>query len=145
MAEQEQDGLDLTHPSGTAAVVIDGVRRRLRRPKVGEFRRLRELLQENQDEAYAMSNRLLGVQKAIDDSDTPENTARLEEARKLQRELNALTEDRNLAWVRQAVEVLSDSPLTLDDDDLPVWMASGETVTQLLQYWRTVPLAHGLR
>lgn len=137
------DGIEL-HKDGTVTVTVDNARCRLRRPKLGEFRKLRERLRERDDERL----RLLAAQ-AADPLPAPEESAEGQE--KLDytlavaargRELNDAIAQLNIEWIREAMDMLARDTV-LPEDDWPSGMDSSETVQALADHWRAVPLRSG--
>lgn len=137
------DGVEL-NKDGTVTLFTAGERCRLRRPKLGEFRKLRELLHERDDERL----RLLGAQA----DDTPEkpgteatNTEKLDytlEVNRRSRQLNDAVTDLNIAWIATAMEMLAQGAVPAVDD-WPSGMESTEFVAALADHWRAVPLRSG--
>lgn len=158
------EGLEL-HTNGTVTVHLDGRRLRLRRPKAGEYRALREAY-----EAYL--DRLTDATDVVQEQAAPirERAAAATEAggrmssedraldRKLGRSLTAQGEVLRVGWVRLAFDGddreqllpegfggLATGDLPADDDDLPVWLSQGETIASLFEQWRSVPSPRGVR
>lgn len=146
-SSQIPEGLEL-HKNGTVTVVLDNDRIVLRRPKMGEFRKLRELLHANQDTLYEMADEAGLLRASIvtegEEATSPENAARLQRARRMEREMTRRTEDLNLGWMRETLALLGGGTVPADDD-LPLWMADGSAITTLIGHWRSVPLARGVR
>lgn len=172
--------------NGTVRIVLDGNVIRLRRPKVAEFRRIRENLDEVNDEirrhADALSEESMrlsdevaelagGADKSLSelDSETRQAIRKMRaEGDRLSRDFRDLQEDLRYQWFHDVVATLSqDGPLDIygeytDDGDpaedgdaanpWPVpgpaaepWMASPDTIAELIKHWQTVPLARGGR
>lgn len=133
-------------PNGTVTAVLEGKRVTLRRPKLGEFRKLRELLHDSQDRLYAMAEAVKEAGSALeaeaDAAESVEAVTALREVRRLDREYTTANEDDTVAWMRATFDMLADSPLPADDD-LPLWAADGTTVAALITHWRSVPLDRG--
>lgn len=137
------DGVEL-HKDGTVTIFTDGERLRLRRPKLGEFRKLRELLHEREDAHL----RLLAEQ-AADRAEKPGEDASADDklaftmainarSRALTDALNAL----NIEWVQAAMGMLAPGEVPAPDD-WPSGMDSADFVAALVGHWRAVPLRSG--
>lgn len=115
------DGLDVT-PAGVLRMTASGQQYLLRRPKIGEMRRLEEEL------------RTIGA----------DQRAELDAARDEGRD-PVPVDDRVLAWVRDAVATLERSGKTLpdDDDELPGWMLNPAFPSELRALWRSTPWTAG--
>jgi hypothetical protein len=46
-------------------------------------------------------------------------------------------------WVAEAFATLSDRPLDENPDEWPAWVGTGQYAGQLIEHWRSVPLARG--
>lgn len=127
------EGLSLKD-DGTAALVIDGRALVIRRPKLGEFRKIRERLYEAQDANMQQ------VESPTDDTDAEARRAFLVALRAE----GEAAENRYLEWLAEALTVLgvNDVPAR---DDLPAWAAMPTLASQLMAHWRDVPLASGDR
>lgn len=141
------EGLEL-HDNGTITAVLDGERFQLRRPRVGEFRKLREVLHESQDHLHELADEVKAAGQSLASAQTADNDAEslrlLSEVRRLNRRYDIANEDANMGWMHEAFAMLADKPIGANDD-LPLWMADGSTITTLIEHWRTVPLARGVR
>lgn len=137
------DGVEL-NKDGTVTITTDGSRCRLRRPKLGEFRKLRELLHEREDNRL----RILAEQAAVEttkpekDEDAETKLAyTLEVARRGRAVTDAMSE-LNITWLSAAIDMLAkDSAPAVDD--WPSGMDSSEFVAALVDHWRAVPLRSG--
>lgn len=115
----------------TVVLTFDGGSYRLRRPRLGEWNKLRELLYELQDEPLRLAAAM------------PSPTGDEEEDRRISVERNrdalARLEDMRLGWIREAAGMLSDQPLPANDD-LPAWLADSDVVGELVTHWRKSPI-----
>lgn len=146
------DGPDF-RKDGTTLVFIDGAQHRLRRPKYGEFKRLRALLEDVQDETLRLTQKATEgrPEKPADNAPNEERTAYALAVRSSTRELTDGIEELNIRWVRAVfngdeehrLTGLSTPHLPDDSDDWPSWLIAGKFVTDLVNHWRAVPLARG--
>lgn len=108
--------------SGEIRLRIEGESYLLRRPKVGELRRLEEI-----------------VDRLAEDERAERVAAKAEErtARSFAPEI--------LAWWQDVVETLESKDRTLPDDhdELPAWLANPQLLGDLRVCWREVPWAPG--
>ncbi len=146
---------------GTVTCTVAGKRHRLRRPNMGELRRLRELSTAVDDDVSAVLDPhrerfaelradIARLEVAAESGDaTP---GELSELRREQQHLNNKLlpemEAIRAAWIRDVFTTLADPPLeasTTDDpsDGLEPWMVE-PTIAGLLQvHWKAVPLDRG--
>lgn len=149
-------------PNGTVFCQIAGKRYRLRRPKMGEYRRLRESLQDMTD---ALDDALehVAVQQArirtrqsemserhatgeLTDAEQAEWMDLRLQDRNLGREASRMVEQRRLEWLAEAWAMLSmDGPLPDDPDEAEAWLLDTQLANKLLQHWRTTPFVSGGR
>lgn len=137
-------------PNGTIIAIIEETEYELRRPKAGEYRKLREELELIQDEIYEKtidSKVTRDALNALDvDPNKPPTKETVEEqidltvrARKQDRELRAELEEKRSAWMRDVFNTLGTPALEVGDDDLPVWFFQAGTVTDTIEHWQTRP------
>lgn len=141
---------------GTVTVVIeDEDPRKLKRPRTGAYKayllasRARDdELNELRDQAQRETSPPAG--KALDDLPADERDALIETARNRNREITDRQGELDRDWFRlvfngdgQTLQPLSDRPLPDDDDDWPVWLWQADHLRELLEHWRTAPLALG--
>lgn len=102
--------------NGTVALTFGGVRRILRRPTIGEERRLVEALEEAQERL------------TVDPRPSEDEAAGIV-----------------LGWWRAVFDVLcpDDVPLPDDDGDLPPWFLTGDLIAEVRRGWRSVPWGPG--
>ena len=141
-AQQIPDGFHL-NPNGTARLTVDGQSWQLRRPKLGQFRQLREQLHERDDARLRLiASYDVAGDKPVEDATADEKLAYTLDvnarSRKLADEVTAL----NVAWLEQALVALCDRPPP-DVDDWPSGMDSSDTIAELVQHWRSAPLRSG--
>lgn len=150
---------------GTVTVHLDDGDRTIRRPKVGELRRLREahtgLQRAKRHERQAMNERVADVQRRIEalpptDADTPGRRSELlHEAEAEGEGFIDFVYGQNIGWARLAfdggqhhgehVAGLADKPLPDNDDDLPAWFLDAGLPAALLNHWTTAPPPRGAR
>lgn len=145
--------------SGKCVLVIDGEVFTFRRPKLGEFRRMREALFEREDNilrATAESNVANQAEEA-DQAETPEKVetvAALNDVEKLdtllmptrlrQRALSDTIIDLNAAWVADSLGQILEGDRTMPAaDDWPPEMVESTFLVNLTNHWRHVPLVPG--
>lgn len=150
------DGFEM-RKDGKCVLTVRGETYRFRRPRLGEFRELREKLYERDDESLRLTAELNDRVRErdaaanaanTDDAEEKSQTERLQaslEAKKalrdLDRSVSALTE----AWMVEALETLKeDEDAELPGpDDWPPEMAETSFVAELVNHWRHRPLAPG--
>lgn len=110
------DGVEFTD-DGHIKVVVDGVTRLLRRPKIGELRSFMEGLG-----AITAAEKESGPVSGLGES------------------AEAL-----VGWWSDVIDTLcsDDLPLSTDVDDLPVWLLNAELVNRATSHWREVPYLSG--
>lgn len=111
------DGDQITaRPNGTIDLTLNGDTYTLRRPTIGELRKMEE---------------------ALDDAAADERAAR-DEGRTFD-DTQALTE-----WWRDVFAMLGDDTLNdVADDDLPPWLPTAALIVEVRTHWRTVPWGPG--
>lgn len=141
------------HKNGTVTVHLEQGRIQLRRPKLGEFRPLREAFWEISE---AVGDKSVELQAAKDSlrleleaaGDTPEadlvRKIRAED-RRLGQELTTYGEDLYLEFFKQTVTKLATAGSLPDDDDLPPWVTKGATCAYLVNHWSAVPTPRGVK
>lgn len=120
----------------------------MRRPKAGEYRALREQLEQQQDEAIVAVS---GVQEAnraatadLPDDKLPPVEVQLA-LRQRNRDLQRMLEGQRAAWMRRVFDTLADKPLEAEDNDLPVWFSVDSAAIDLIKHWQTRPSHPGAR
>ncbi len=138
------DGFDLK-PNGTALLLIDGQQWRIRRPKLGELRKLRDLMADRDDERW----QVIADHNSVEVPDKPAEDAPMEDKRAFLRSQNrratSLTDavvQLNIDWMVEAMTILADKPLP-SPDDWPSGMETFEMTAALFEHWRSVPLRSG--
>jgi len=127
----------------TAVLWLDGKPFRLRAPKMGEFRTIRE------DTLAAHDN----IAKAINEAqrrqteivaETKAGTLTMEEAkaevRRLSDDINDLTEQTHWGSLRDVIALLCTTPLPAEPD-LPPWLVTQapSEIADLVKHWQSVP------
>jgi hypothetical protein len=156
--EQTPDeGVEITS-TGLVHLIIDGTDYWLRRPKIGEMKRLEELivaaaklqtdrlsrLAERVEEAAAVAEAAKAAHGADSESAAVEASAEandvVEAAEAAEDDMAAIVEGLLNAW-REVVRTLERERRTLPDenDDLPPWLANFDLFTEMRKAWRTLP------
>lgn len=137
------EGLEL-HKDGTITAVLAGERYRLRRPKFGELRDLRERYNGIENE-HLLLQADYAEQAPERPGEDASKRALAEYAigvREAQVALGEKIEAKNGEWIRHAFALLG-AKLPDDVDEWESWLLVGETRGLLINHWRTVPLARG--
>lgn len=146
--EGAREGIELMS-TGALRVWIDGTPYRMRRPRVREFRQLREAIHDISDEITALADaaqrRQVEIATAISERDTPQTDDERLEVRKLGRELAARREELYLGWWALVGEKLCETSGWPDLDDMPAWAGEAESATELVSHWRSTPSLSGAR
>jgi hypothetical protein len=142
-------------PTGGLHVVVDGVKRRLRTPRMRDYRHLYELwreeaetLEEASEELQTFLTELLAAGDERETAGQPRITeAERARDRELGRKIRVATEDAALRWWAEAIRTLgvTETDRTVDADDLPVFTSTSDSVNQVLNHWRSVPSRSGAR
>jgi len=120
-------------PNGTVKFVIDGLAFSLRRPKIKEFRNIRENL---------IALGADSVEEATEAAEAVEQ-GKLPPMLDTEAARNA-KEDLLLDWWRLVFDTLGDSEKELpSNDDLPLWLFDSEIIPKLLNVWMRSPLVRG--
>lgn len=141
--------------NGGAHLVIDGEKRRLRTPRMRDYRKLYALWSDLADELDKMSVELqaflLEVMGQGDEREargepriTEDEKAR---DRHLAQRVREATEDAAMTWWAECIRTLGVTPSDRDveADELPVFLSTAESINQMLDHWRTVPSRSGAR
>lgn len=158
-SNQIPEGLEL-HKNGTALIVIDEQRFELRRPKAGEYRRLREHLEQINDDILMLAEQTDSAAGPIrEERDALKRNAGADEIaairakvtiqdqlehRKRLREFNSVVDNKRAEWVRAVIASLSSTPLESSDDDLPTWFFTADMSVELIKHWQSVPSPRGV-
>lgn len=141
-ASPPSDGFELL-PDGTVRLVIKQQTWRARRPTLGDYRKMRETLKKVEE------RRLHLMAEAATLPEKPPSEAasdlKLAYALEVSTRSHAFTDsmtETNVAWVAEALGALVDEPLP-PADEWPSGMDSVETMTMLVQHWRSTPLLSG--
>lgn len=132
--------------TGVVRVWIDEKLHTLRRPKWGEYRRIRDAM----TEATTLAARAQDLQDRAKGDVAGMDTDLIKETLALQDEMTdiQITTYRLIfngePNAEPPVKPLSDIPLPDDPDEWDAWLLSGDDVLgQLLEHWRARPLARG--
>jgi hypothetical protein len=153
--DQDGEGIAPLGNSGWLTATIAGTAYRLRSPLFGELKRLRlalEAVTDEIDKANEVTQRIaadiIEHGKALagrnDDEHTPaekRKTAKLTtDARKAGRDLVNLADDRRMGWWALVFDTLS---IDGAPEDWPSWVVDYNLPAQVMNHWRSVPLAPG--
>lgn len=151
----EKDSYLELRATGGMHLVIEGQKRRLRPPRMRDYRKLYELWSDEADALDAKSQELsafLARTMASGDEREARGERRITdeeraEDRKLGQEIRQLTEDAALRWWAETIRTLgvTANDCEVDPDDLPVFLAGADAVNQALGHWRAVPSRSGAR
>lgn len=141
--------------NGMVRVVVDGQVYRLRRPKMGGLRKLRELQGEVNDElseaqADLQAAQVSAIQVAKEgDEAGGDVTARLDQVKAATRKvrdavkvLNGVRDGRWPEWWALAFEITSIEKAA-PPDDMPGWAGDANIVRAVMEHWQTDPLGRG--
>lgn len=149
VVDETGDDVELSQ-TGLVRLRIDGTRYRLRRPFMGELKKLRLALEEVTEEIGDAQITLHQVRAEVlasepDDDEDPAAVAKWQrEKRSLTRQavndLTELADKLRLEWWRGVFDEVS---LDGIPDELPVWILDPDLPDQVVKHWRSVPLGHG--
>ena len=128
-------------PMGTVTITLEDKAYVLGRPKLRQFRHHRD---EIRTLAATAVGTLEEMQKKLEtlkeDGDAFEKLTA--EITLMSRNSFLLT---SVPWLKSVFKDIGD-PLPDDHDDWPAWLAADQTIpTQIIEHWRTVPLAPGAK
>jgi len=156
-SDPSDDGVEITG-TGLVHLRLDGVDYWLRRPKIGEMKRLEELIvgaaklqtdritrladkvQEATAAAEAANAEHGGDDAAVASEVGPNAAAVVEAAEAAEADMAAIEQALLSAW-REVVQTLERDGKTLpdDDDDLPPWLANFDLFGAVRKAWRRLP------
>lgn len=154
-ADEADNYLDL-RKNGGMHVVSDGQKRRLRAPRMRDYRKLTQLWREEAETLETQSEELQrflegmfarGEEREAAGQPRITDEERAED-RRLGRMVREQTEDACLRWWAEAIRTLGVTANDCEvdgDDDLPVFLATVDSINQVLTHWRTVPSPSGAR
>lgn len=137
------------YPSRWAALWLDGTAYRLKPPKVGELKKLSELVQQQTDEMQTLTQgfmaRLDALRSDVEAGRVDPGEVKVADL-EMGREQAQRMKDGYWSVLCEAFAMLGDRPLPADDD-LPGWVyeSAASQVTQLLHHFRTAPPPRGVR
>lgn len=142
------DDLFDPRPDGTIRLRIGGTEQVLRRPKIGEFRMLRERLADvtaHTVEQIAEAAEAIGEHRAPAAIAERAEAQAASDARAEALARSASIEADLLTWWRSVYDLLgtNDSTLPANPDDYPTWFLGDGIVNECLQHWRLVPRRPG--
>lgn len=157
------DRFEMTQ-DGKCRLTVGGTTIRFRRPKFGEFRQLREMLYERDDESLRLTAAATDKAKQLRmAAGIPEDQAKVDPAvvesdassaerlgvaldiRTAMRELDNRVLDLNVAWVQAALDMLREDEVdeVPDPSEWPPEMSESPFLKDLIEHWRHRPLAPG--
>lgn len=121
---------------------------RLRRPRMGEYVKLREDLENRQDEAAPIADRLnrnavLLQNVGADERDSNETITRLMNLRQDTREARELGERTRIEWLLLVIATLAPHETIVSEDDLLPQILSGTWPAELIDHWKARPTDPG--
>jgi hypothetical protein len=141
--------------NGGIHLVIDGRKRRLRTPRMRDYRLLVEAWHDEVEPIEAKSQELQDfLMELVQRSDQREEAgqARLSEEdrardRQLGQEVRQMTEEATIRWWTLVIQTLgvTDADQDVDADDLPVFLTASDSVMAAIDHWRSVPSRSGVR
>lgn len=141
------EGLEL-RKDGTVVAHIDGSRHVLRRPKIGELKKLRERYEGLSDEQLTLDEAVEVAAEALSaitervSAGEKVPKAKVIAARARLREARHKAEEITPRWLDDVFALLSDAPLP-SEDDRPAWFYEPKLYATFVAHWRTVPLVRG--
>ncbi len=126
-------------PMGTVTVTLEDKAYVLGRPKLRQYRHHR-------DEIRTLSKSAVS---AFEEMQEKLETLKGDAFEKLSTEITEVSRNSflltSVPWLKAVFTDLGD-PLPDDEDDWPAWLAADQTIpTQIIEHWRTVPLAPGAK
>ena len=141
-APQDPDGFELK-TDGTIRLVIDGATWRLHRPTLGDYRKMKELLQDFTTKRLGLIAQVSELPpKPADDAPAEEKCDYALSVNHRSHELTEKLSQLQVAWLGDALGMLVDHPLP-PSDGWPSGMDSLEVMTMLVEHWRSTPLLSG--
>jgi hypothetical protein len=141
----ELRALDLRPDGRVVIAFVDDQQMMLRRPTLGQFRRWRTLLSEiGEDSARGVAAHTDATQIETADESLSE-TDRIKLRRERLRELQNSSEAAFEAWWTDVFTTLAEGPVPPSDDWPPFLVFGDSVMADVLQHWRSVPLAPGVR
>ena len=131
------EGIDY-RPDGTIQITFDGETWLLARPKLKTYRLFSERLQEMRRAIQQVNTQLTELRERLTEDNA--DIATIDEEIEV---LNGPIWEYSLPIIADLVEQVSDRPLP-DPDEWPAWLATSIRLpSDILDHWRTVPLAPG--
>lgn len=141
---EERSALDL-RPDGRIVIAFESGEVTLRRPTLGQFRRWRMRLTEISEDGLRLANQARAATDAERADEALTDADRM--ARRIQRsaEQHEASEEASIAWWTEVFETLAEGDVP-DVEAWPPFLVFGDEILGLvLQHWRQVPLAPGVR
>lgn len=138
------------HPDGTATVRLYEGEVILRRPRLGEFVKLREDLESRQEEAVPIATRLNANAEAVrnlgaDARVTDEAMELVVSLRQDTRDARDLGERTRLEWLLLVVQTLGPHETIVTQDDFLPDVLEGTWPSDLVDHWKSRPTPPGDR
>lgn len=135
------DGWEL-NKDGTITLTIANERHRLRRPKLGEFRDLRDALRQRDDDRLRVIAKHPPADELAEGASDEEKLEHVLAINARSRAINDAVQELNVAWVKLVLDTLGagDAP---ESDDWPSGSDDSNFIEQLMAHWRAVPLRSG--
>lgn len=122
--------------TGVVRIWHDGTLYTLRRPKWGQYKRIRDALKT----LTPLAKRGGEMQKALQDKSPEEQAEGMDDMLALMDEMAEAT----IPLTKLVFSELSDQPFPDNPDDWESWLVTdNDFLSGLLEHWRTVPLARG--
>jgi hypothetical protein len=122
-------------------VTLEDKERVLRRPKLRQYRHHRDQIRSLSATAITKLEAMQEKLETLKEGGTAFEKLTTE-ITEVSRNSFLLT---SVPWLKAVFEDLGD-PLPDDEDDWPAWLAADQTIpTQIIEHWRTVPLAPGAK
>lgn len=120
----------------------------LRRPRMGEFVKLREDLENRQDEAAPVAERLnrnsVAVQNlGAEERSTEEAMAMVLNLRQDTREARELGERTRVEWLLLVIQTLGPHEVIVNEDDLLPDVLQGTWPAEMIDHWKSRPTDPG--
>jgi hypothetical protein len=138
------------HDDGTATVILYEGEVVLRRPRLGEFIKLREDLERRQEIAVPIATRLNERAEFVrslsgEDRVSEETMATITDLRALTQEARDLGESTRLEWLLAVVQTLGPPETIITTDDFLPDVLEGTWPSDLIDHWKARPTRPGAR
>ena len=125
---------------GTTDIMFIGRTAKLRRPKIGEFRDLRLMLEDanndiDGDQTWVMSETVRLAQLSGDERQSEETVAALTELRERTTKVRDYNERIRIDWLTKVCEVLDTASRIPVEDEMPPEVLRGTWPQDLIKHW----------